>query len=468
MSFEGHSIQGRRTLGTPVDEDAILFEPLQRTGWKFWAIVAILVYIITFGVSAYYRQMTQGLGITGLNYPVYWGMYIINTIFFIAISYGGTLTSAILHIFGIRWRTPITRAAEVMTACALSVGAVNIVLDMGRPDRVLNLILYGRWQSPILWDFYAVSLYMASSLLYLYLPLIPDIAELKERFPRRRWLYGPLSLGWTGTPKQKKRLEKIIDIMAVLMVPIAVIVHTVLSYLFSLTTQPMWHSTLMGPYFVMGAIYSGMAGLVIVMALLRRFLNLERYIKPKHFNYMGLMILTMTAVWLYFTFSEYITTYYGQEPSHLEVLYAKFFGEFAPYFWIQVVLCLVVPVLTLSFRRTRTIVGTVVASVLILTGMWLERFLIIIPTLTRPRLPIDLPFTIGTYKASGDEWAIMAASAAAIALLYLIFIKLFPIVPVWEIREEREHEREKRSLEQPLEPVSEVASSSRLLTRRLP
>jgi molybdopterin-containing oxidoreductase family membrane subunit len=172
---------------------------------------------------------------------------------------------------------------------------------------------------------------------------------------------------------------------------------------------------------------------------------------------MGLMILTMTAVWLYFTFSEYITAYYGQDPAHLEVLYAKFFGEFAPYFWIQVVLCLVVPVMMLTFRRTRTIVGTVVASVLILVGMWLERFLIIVPTLTRPRLPLDLPFTIGTYKASSAEWAIMAASAAAIALLYLIFIKLFPIVSVWEIREEREHEREKKRFGQSPEPASEAA-----------
>lgn len=460
---EGPSTQERKTLLKPGDEDAILFEPLQRIGWRFWAVAAILLLIIIFGVLAYYRQVTQGLGITGLNYPVYWGMYIINTIFFIAISYGGTLTSAILRIFGVRWRTPITRAAEVMTACTLSVGAVNIVLDMGRPDRVLHLILYGRYQSPILWDFYAISLYMVCSLLYLYLPLIPDIAELKERFPRRRWFYGPLSLRWTGTPQQKKRLERIIDIMAVAMVPIAVMVHTVLSYLLSLTTQPMWHSTLMGPYFVMGAIYSGMAGLVIVMALLRRFRHLERYLKPKHFNYMGLMILGMTAVWLYFTFSEYITTYYGQEPSHMEVFYAKFFGEFAPYFWTQVGLCLLVPVLLLSWRRTRTIVGTVVASGLILVGMWLERLLIIIPTLTRPRLPADLPFTIGTYRPTSTEWAIMAASAAAIALLYLIFIKLFPIVPVWEIRQEREQEQAR--FEQPPEPVNDAASSSPLLAR---
>ena len=145
----------------------------------------------------------------------------------------------------------------------------------------------------------------------------------------------------------------------------------------------------------------------------------------------------------------------------MEVFYAKFLGEFAPYFWTQVGLCLVVPVLLLSWRRTRTIVGTVVASGLILVGMWLERFLIIIPTLTRPRLPADLPFTTGTYRPTSAEWAIMAASAAAIALLYLIFIKLFPIVPVWEIRQEREQEDAR--FEQPPEPVNDAASSSPLL-----
>jgi Ni/Fe-hydrogenase subunit HybB-like protein len=224
-----------------------------------------------------------------------------------------------------------------------------------------------------------------------------------------------------------------------LMVPIAVAVHTVLSYMFSLTTQPLWHSTLMGPYFVMGAVYSGMAGLIVVMALLRRYLHLERYIQPKHFNYIGLLTLAMTSVWAYFTFSEYITTFYGQEPAHIAVFEAKFYGEFAPYFWLQIVLCLAVP-LILIFPRGRTVAGTVVASVSIIIGMWLERFLIIIPTLSRPRLPADLPYTVGVYSPTSVEWKIMAASAATIVLLYLLLVKLFPIIPVWEIREEQEAE----------------------------
>ncbi|MGQ9554852.1 MAG: NrfD/PsrC family molybdoenzyme membrane anchor subunit [Anaerolineae bacterium] len=430
----------QRILQEREEGEAALFAPLKRTSRKFWVVVAILSNIIIWGVSAYYRQLRQGLGVTGLNYPIYWGMYIINTIFFIAISYGGTLTSAILRVFGARWRLPITRAAEVMTVCALGIGALNIVIDMGRPDRVLYILLYGHFNSPIVWDFYAVSLYLLASTVYLYLPLIPDFAELQHRFPRRRRLYSLLALGWTGSQRQKRLLEMAINIMAYAMVPIAISVHTVLSYLFSLTVQPLWHSALMGPYFVMGAVYSGMAALIIAMALLRHFLHLERYLQPRHFNNMGLLILMMTSVWAYFTFSEYVTAYYGQEPSHLAVFQAKLFGEFAPYFWSQVVLCLVIP-LILIFPRGRSIAGTVVASVSILIGMWLERFLIIIPTQTRTRLPADLPFTVGIYRPTSTEWLIMAASAAAIVLLYLLFIKLFPIVSVWENREEREEER---------------------------
>ncbi len=455
MASERFRVQ-TRSLRKRDDKEAILFAPLESTSWKFWVVVAILGYIAVLGVVAYYRQLRLGLGITGLNYTIYWGFYIVNTIFFIAISYGGTLTSAILRVFGIKWRTPITRAAEVMTVCSLGIGAFSIVIDMGRPDRVFNLILYGQFRSPIVWDFYAVSLYLACGIVYLYLPLIPDLAELKERYPRRRWLYGPLSLGWTGSPRQKRVLELAIDVMAYAMVPVAIAVHTVLSYMFALTTQPMWHSTLLGPYFVMGAVYSGMAGLIIAMALLRRFMHLEDYLKPKHFNNMGLLVLIMTSVWTYFTFSEYITTYYGQEPSHVAVFDAKFYGEFAPFFWVQIVLCLVIP-LILIFPRGRSIVGTVIASVSILIGMWLERFLIIVPTLTRPRLPSDLPFGVGIYSPTYTEWIIFLASAAIIVLMYMAFTKLFPIVSVWEMREEHEEEEREQVPEPEVLPESSLA-----------
>jgi molybdopterin-containing oxidoreductase family membrane subunit len=414
-----------------LDKHAPIYKPLWHTGRRFWVWVGILVLICAAGVGAYVYQLVTGLGVTGLNRPVLWSFYIINCVFFIAISYGGTMTSAILRITGARWRLPITRAAEVVTACALAIGAINIVLDMGRPDRVLNMVLRGRFESPILWDFYAIMLYMVCSLAYLYIPMIPDIASLRDSFPRRKRLYTFLALGWNGSEKQMHRLEKAIDLLAVFIIPIAVLVHSVLAWLFSMTTQPMWHSELMGPYFVMGAIYSGVAALIVGLAVLRKVMHLEDYFQPTQFNNLGKLLFTLTLVWLYFTGAEYLTTWYGQEPAHMAVFYAKTSGEFAPFFWAQVILCFVIPFPILVSGRLRTIWGTVIASTSVVIGMWLERYLIIVPTLTRPRLP----YGIGAYTPTWVEWAIMAASTAAIILLYTLFIKFFPIVSVWELEE---------------------------------
>jgi Ni/Fe-hydrogenase subunit HybB-like protein len=414
-----------------LDEHTPIFRPLHHTGRGFWVWIGILGLICATGVGAYAYQLVKGLGVTGLNRPVLWSFYIINCIFFIAISYGGTLTSAILRLTGAKWRLPITRAAEVVTACALAIGAVNIVLDMGRPDRVLNMVVRGRFQSPILWDFYAIMLYMIFSFAYLYLPMIPDMANLRDSFPRRKRLYTFLALGWNGSEKHMHRLEKAIDLIAVLIIPTAVVVHSVLAWLFSMTTQPMWHSELMGPYFVMGAIYSGLAALIVGLAVLRKVLHLEDYFQYTQFNNLGKLLLVLTLVWVYLTGAEYLTIWYGQEPAHMVVFNAKISGEFAPFFWTQVVLCFVIPFPILVSSRLRTITGTVVASICVVVGMWLERYLIIVPTLTRPRLP----YGIGTYAPTWVEWAIMAASAAAIILLYTLFIKFFPIVSVWELEE---------------------------------
>ncbi len=419
---------------------AILVKPLERAGKGFVLTVILLGAIVAFGVVAYVRQLSLGLGVTGLNRPVFWGFYIINCIYFIAISYGGTMTSAILRLVNAKWRLPITRAAEVVTVCALGVGACNIVLDMGRPDRVLNMIFYGRLQSPIMWDFYCIILYLVCSFLYLYLPLIPDIAMLRDRYPRRQWLYRTLALGYTGAPRQKHLLEKAIDVMAVLMVPIAIAVHTVLAWLFSLTTQPMWHSTIMGPYFVMGAIFSGIGMLIIALAILRKVFHLQAYFQHKQFNNLGLLLLVMTLAWFYFTLAEYITTLYGNEISHMAVFDAKISGEFSVYFWAQVVFCFVIPFFILIFRRTRTIAGTVIAGISVNVGMWLERLMIVVPTLANPRMSVST----GGYTPTWIELAIMAASAAAIILLYVLFTKFFPIVSIWELEEEEEMEKKRQ------------------------
>ncbi len=426
-------------------EDAALLQPITKGGWGFYLTVLFLLGIGAWAIRAWLWQLRQGLGVTGLNVPVYWGIYITNFVFFIGISHAGTLISAILRLCQAEWRRSITRAAEVITVLVLFFGAGNIILDMGRPDRALNVILHANFRSPLLWDVTSITVYLTASTIYLYLPLIPDIAILRDAMPRRRWFYRILALGWKGTEKQEKLLNKAIAIMAIAVIPIAVSVHTVVSWVFGMTTQPMWHSTIFGPYFVVGAIFSGIAAIIIAMALIRRVYHLEKYLKPIHFNNLGILLFVMTLLWFYFTFSEFLTTFYGGEPMHMEIFYSKVTGIYAKPFWAMGIFCFVIPFTLLCRKKTRTVAGTVIASISVNIGMWLERFLIVVPSLSRPRLPVNS----GNYVPTWVEWSMMAGFLATFILLYILFTKLFPIVSIWEIREGREksleevHERVK-------------------------
>ena len=419
------------------DREAVLFQPIQKTGRGFYITIAILAPILALAGFAYFRQLSSGLQVTGLNRPVYWGMYITNFVFFIGISHAGTLVSAILRVFGAEWRRPITRAAEAITVIALILGTGSIIIDMGRPDRLLNMVRYARFGSPLVWDVTAVTIYLTASVTYLYLPLIPDMAILRDRpglAPWRRWLYTKLSLGWSGTEKQNHLLERLINIMAILIIPIAVTVHTVVSWVFAMTVQPMWHSTIFGPYFVIGAILSGIATLIIVMAILRKVYRLHTYLTPQHFSNLGLLLLIFSLFWAYFTFSEYLTEFYGNEPAGMRVLFSKIAGEFSPLFWAMWLFNFIIPFVMLSNRRTRTVAGTVITSILINIGMWLERYNIVVPTLTRPRLPSP----VAAYFPTWVEWSILLGSIALFALLYVVFSKVFPIISIWEVREGEE------------------------------
>jgi Ni/Fe-hydrogenase subunit HybB-like protein len=417
-------------------QDAFLLRPIAKTTGKFWIFIGVLLVIWFFGMYGWYTQLRKGLDVTGLNVPVYWGVYITNFVFFIGISHAGTLISAILRLSHAEWRRPITRAAEVITVLVLFFGVGCVLLDLGRPDRALNVVKHPNFQSPLLWDVTSITVYLTASTIYLFLPLIPDIAILRDHYPKRRWLYRLLSLGWTGSERQKRTLEFLIATMAVLVIPVAVSVHTVVSWVFAMTVQPMWHSTIFGPYFVVGAIFSGIAAIIIAMAVIRRVYHLENYLKPIHFNNLGLLLLVMALLWFYFTFAEFLTTWYGSDPSHMTVFMSKVRGEFSAYFWVMIVCCLVVPVSFLANNRTRnTIWGTVVASVSVEIGMWLERFLIVVPSLSRPRLPMGGV----SYSVSWVEWSLLAAFVAMFILLYAVFTKFFPIISIWEVEEGRDH-----------------------------
>ena len=418
---------------TTLGPDEVLLRPILESGRGFYWLVAVLATLGFGGLGAWIYQIYFGLGVTGLNWPVFWGVYITNFVFFIGISHAGTLISAILRLCHAEWRRPITRAAEVITVMVLFFGAGSVIVDLGRPDRALNVILHGQIRSPLIWDVSSISVYLTGSIIYLFLPLIPDIAILRDRLPRRR-MYRWLALGWQGTERQKHVLERAIAFMAIIIVPIAVSVHTVVSWVFAMTIQPMWHSTIFGPYFVVGAIFSGIAALIIAMAMIRHFYHLEEYLKDVCFNNLGLLLLVMSLLWVYFTFAEYLTTYRGGEPIHMAVFYSKISGPYAVPFWIMVVVCFLIPVGILSNRRTRTVKGTVIASLGVLVGMYLERYTIVVPTLTQPRLGTD----VIPYSPTWVEWALTVSFFSLFILLYLLFTKFFPIVSIWEIREGRE------------------------------
>ena len=411
-----------------------LVAPVRRTTWKFYAFVAPLAAIVALGAYAYYVQFTTGLGVTGMRNYVSWGLYISDFVFFIGVSHAGTLISAILRVSGAEWRKPITRMAESITVIAISIGALFPLIDLGHPDRLLNLLFFGRIQSAVLWDFISITTYLTGSLLYLYLPLIPDLAAMREaqvggRF--RRKLYDFLSMKWRDRPSQRRRLKRGIAIMAVLIIPIAVSVHTVVSWIFGMTLRVGWHSTIFGPYFVVGAILSGIATIILAMAAFRKVYHLEPWIKPLHFRNLGLMMLALDLILIYFTLSEYLTAAYGSETADSAWLNALAFGPYAYMFWGMVAGGFLVPVFILALTRVRSVAWLVVAAACVNVGMWFERLLIVVPAMATPQMPVDW----ASYSPTWVEWSITAGAIAGFVLLYAVFSKLFPLVSVWEVSE---------------------------------
>ena len=274
-------------------------------------------------IFAWGYQVRNGIGVAGINRPVFWGFYITNFVFWIGISHAGTLISAILRVTGAEWRRPVTRCAEAITVFALAIGGLFPIIHLGRPLKVLFMLplpnergLWPNFRSPLIWDLAAITAYVLGSMIYLYLPLIPDMAILRDKAKGRiRIFYAALALGWRGSTRQWHSLEAGIKVMAVVIIPLAVSVHTIVSWDFAMTQTPMWNSTIFGPYFVVGAIYSGIAMLLIAMTLLRGGLDLGQWLSLSVFNNLGLLFLAMAMFWGYFTFAENLTVWYANEPA---------------------------------------------------------------------------------------------------------------------------------------------------------
>ncbi len=426
------------TAKTPKQINDDLVRPLFQASPWFYLAVAVLGGLVLAALLAWGYQMWTGIGLAGINRPVFWAFYITNFVFWIGISHAGTLISAILRLANATWRRPVTRCAEVITVFALVIGAMFPLIHLGRTWLAFWLIPYpserGIWpnfRSPLVWDFFAINTYLIGSSIFLGLPILPDFALVRDRASGvRKKIYSVLALGWRGTPRQWHRLETAMHIMAIAIIPVAVSVHTVVSFDFAMTPVPMWHSTIFGPYFVAGAIFSGIAALIVAMAVLRKVLHLEEYLKPIHFENLGKLLLMMSLLWFYFIFAERLTTWYGNETSEMAVFWQTQRGAFAPLFWAMVACNFVIPFPLLAIRRLRTITGTVIASLSVAAGMWLERFLIIVPSLSRKYLP----YSWGTYRPTWVEITITVGTFAAMALLYTLFVKIVPIISVWEFK----------------------------------
>lgn len=418
--------------------EKIILAPIHRVTTGDRILWSILASLLLTGIALWVYQFIEGLGVTGLNRPVYWATYLTNFVFFIGLAHSGTFISAILRVAGQSWRAPLTRAAEAITLFSLPFGVAAILADMGRPERIFNVLFFGRYQSPLLWDFTAVGLYLLSSMVFFYLSLLPDIALCRDRLTDvPQWqqkMYRVLALGWQGTPEQFHRLERVLDGMAIFMTMLVVTVHTVVSWVFGMTVQPGWHTALIGPFFLLGAILSGTAAVVIVLSILRKVYNLEKALPVKLFNSLRKLLITFTLGWIYMIIAEYLTAGYGNMTEEMHVVQDKFTGDYALLFWGMVVLVFILPLLIFIFKGKNNIGWMVFASVLINIGMWIERYIVLVPTQVSPRLFHEMAHA--KYFPSIVEIMITVALFAGMALLYTVFTRFFPIIPLWETAEE--------------------------------
>lgn len=402
---------------------------------KVWT--SILVCICLVGAYAYILQLRRGLAVTNMGDVVSWGIYISNFVFFVAISLVGSLITAILRLADVRWSTPLTRIAEIIAVSAIVFAAIVIVVDMGRPDRFYHLFIYGRLQSPILWDVLVIGTYFIISLLLLYFPLLPDLKILlkhKERSPK--WmnrLYTFLGSFWKGTVGQVEINDRAISILCIIIIPVAFSIHTVTSWLFATTYRPGWDSTNFGAYFVSGAFLVGAGGVVVAMYVFRKYYHLEKYITEKHFDRMGKIVVMLALLYLYFNINEYLIPAFKMkkpEEAHLTNLFS---GEFAPLFWFAILVGMIIPIFILLFKSGRKPVPMFIAGIMVVVGAWFKRYLIVTPTLLHPFLPMhDAPQKFFHYFPSWEEWAIAIGSLAGALLIITFFARIFPIIPIHE------------------------------------
>lgn len=406
-----------------------------------WTVFLIVIIII--GLIAYIDQVIKGLVVTNMRDYALWGIYISNFVFFIATSFVGSVTVAVLRLTNNTWRTPIVRIAEIITLAAIVMAGLTIMIDMGRPDRLLNLFIYARLQSPITWDVIIIPTSIALSFLLLYFPLLPDLAILKRHFKKTKpkfskW-YGKLSLKWTGSKAQKAIQEKSIKIIAIMIIPVGILLQTIDAWLFSTTYRIGWDSTNMGAYFISGAFVAGVGALITVVYIIRRIRKLENYITVYHFDKMGKFLGLACLIYLYFNINEYLIPIFTapvQEDIHLNALIS---GEYAFLFWFSQIVGLILPIIILLFKKGRKPLPMLIVGLMVVVGSWWKRFIIVTPTLLHPFLPIEgVPESWHHYFPSTHEWLITVATLAMALLIITAMVRYLPVIPIQRTADERE------------------------------
>ncbi len=411
--------------------------------FMLWMGFLTMVFLIC--GYAYGIQLEKGLIVTGMRDFVSWGMYIANFVFFVAVSLVGMLISAVLGLIGYKWIKPIARIAEIVAVGFAMVAGLVIVVDMGRPDRVHHVFLYGRVQSPILWDVTVITTYMTISILLYFLPLIPDLAIAKGRMNNApKWLvnlYEILSLKWNHSSKQFKILMKSMRILLILVVPTAFGIHTVTSWLFAATSRSGWDSTIFGPYFLTGAFVAGTAAVVILMFFYRNSFKLEKYLTDDHFDKMGKLLVLTALVYLYFNINEYLVPALKMKRVDALHLHALFAGHHAFLFWATQLGGLIIPMILMMFKPFRKPGVLTFLAVCVLIGAWFKRYIIVIPTMEHPNLPIQgVPEAFMVYSPTVIEVAVTLMTFVMSLMIITILSKVFPIIPIWEMAEEASHE----------------------------
>jgi Ni/Fe-hydrogenase subunit HybB-like protein len=389
-------------------------------------------------------MVDRGLGITNLNRPVVWAFFITNFVFWIGISHAGVMLSAILRLAKAEWRRPATRAAEVLTIFSLMTAMTMPIIHTGRPWRIMYWAFpydfaRGIWpniRTPLVWDPSAILTYLTSSTLFVLIALVPDFAVLRDHTTGiSHRIYSLLAMGWEGNPRQWK-LQIIAGVLlSALILPVFVSVHSIVSWDFGMAVAvKSWHSTIFAPYFVVGAVHSGVSAVAFVMILLRHIYGWQDYIRHEHIDALGRLLIVVATGWFYFFVMEVIFGIYGREADEIAVRSLQFVqSPFNVWSVIFVGTTYFLPVaiwLSRSARRNLWLMSIACISVNI--GMWLERFLIIVPGLANRQV---FTFTWNSYVPSPAEAIIIAATFALVAMLMLLFSRVFPLVPLYDIKE---------------------------------